>query len=220
MAGLLPLTAAISAAYLSMQLELVPACNPLVDGCVSISRTGRHGLPNIVFRALLLPAAVFQALTWVLCSQWLRTLPSANQANSPSINWLATLGILAGVFLILYGSFLGTEGGAYRWLRQYGTIFYFSFTYLCMVLLLSGLRREQRIERLTVPTLTAVCLLLLVLGLINTLVAQLFDDPLKDRIENITEWWLGLGFVLVFFILANTWRRLRVAMYLPNHHAQ
>jgi len=65
-AGLLPAVAALLALALALQAGLVPACNPFVDGCVSISRAARHGLPNHVFRALVLPAAVLQALAWLL----------------------------------------------------------------------------------------------------------------------------------------------------------
>ncbi len=42
---------------LALRLGRIEACNPFVDGCVSISRAARHGLPIHIFRALLLPAA-------------------------------------------------------------------------------------------------------------------------------------------------------------------
>jgi hypothetical protein len=212
-AGLTVLGGAIGAAWLSMRLELTPTCNPLFDGCVSISRAGRHGLANIFFQGLVLPSAVLQAITWWLCGHWL----ASQQPFSPA-PWFARLGVLAGIFLGVYASFLGTDGDVYRWLRQYGTIFYFGFTYLCMLMLLGRLRRMQDAPRAFAPALQALCIGLLLLGLSNTLLAQLFDDPIKDRIENVTEWWLGLGFVMVFVLIAETWRRLRVAMYL--HHAR
>jgi len=40
-----------------------PACNPYLEGCVSISRAARHGLPNHLFKALVLPAAALQGVT-------------------------------------------------------------------------------------------------------------------------------------------------------------
>lgn len=124
-AGLLPAIAAVAALWLSFSLELIPPCNPFLDGCVSISRAGRHDLPNHVFRALVLPAAALQGLTWLLCSTWLKGLGSGQRAMLVLLPWL---GVVAGVFLVLYGTFLGTEGPAYRWLRRYGVIFYFGFT--------------------------------------------------------------------------------------------
>jgi hypothetical protein len=197
---------AIGAAWLSMHLGLTPACNPLIEGCVSISRAGRHGLANIFFQGLVLPSAVLQAITWWLCGQWLAQRPC-----SPA-PWFARLGVVAGIFLCLYASFLGTEGDMYRWLRQYGTIFYFGFTYLCMLMMLGRLRHMQDVPGVFAPVLQSLCIALLLLGLANTLLAQLFEDPFKDRMENITEWWLGLGFVLVFVLIAETWRRMRVSL--------
>ena len=77
-AGLLPAIAALLAMHLSARLELIPACNPFIEGCVSISRAARRELPNHVFRALVLPAAALQALTWLLCTAWLKRLGAHN----------------------------------------------------------------------------------------------------------------------------------------------
>ena len=82
MAGVLPLLATLIAYTLSVRLGLIEACNPFIDGCISISRAARHALPNHLFRALLLPAAVLQALCWLLCAAWLRTLGAAPTASS------------------------------------------------------------------------------------------------------------------------------------------
>jgi hypothetical protein len=207
-AGLTVFAGAVCAAWVSMHLELTPACNPLLDGCVSISRAGRHDLANIVFRGLVLPSAVLQAITWWLCGQWLSQGPTSFR----SAKWMQILGVLAGVFLCLYTSFLGTEGDAYRFLRQYGTVGYFGLTYLCMLILLGALRRNPDAPRAAASLLQSLCTALLILGLSNALLAQLFDDPVKDRIENISEWWLGLGFVLVFVLLAYLWRRMRATL--------
>lgn len=73
-AGLLPAVAALAAWQLSTRLELIAACNPFIDGCVSISRAARHDLPNHLFGAIVLPAAVLQGLTWWLAAVWLREL--------------------------------------------------------------------------------------------------------------------------------------------------
>ena len=74
---------------------------------------------------MLLPAAVLQAMCWMLCPAWLRTL------GAPPDRWqrvLPALGVAAGVVLVLYGTFLGTEGEGYRWMRRYGVVFYFGLT--------------------------------------------------------------------------------------------
>ncbi|HZF79818.1 MAG TPA: hypothetical protein VEZ89_08505, partial [Rubrivivax sp.] len=121
MAGLLPMVATLLALVLSMRLELVPACNPFVEGCVSISRAARYGMANHLFRALVLPAAALQALTWILVASWLRGLGE----NGRGSRTLLPLGLLAGAALVLYGAFLGTDGTVYRLLRQYGKVVYF-----------------------------------------------------------------------------------------------
>jgi hypothetical protein len=44
--------------------------------------------------------------------------------------------------------------------------------------------------------------------------SETFVDPLKDQVQNVTEWWGGAIFVAVFLALAAIWRRcgLRVQL--------
>lgn len=215
LAGLLPLVATALATVLSMHQGLVPACNPLWDGCTSISRAARHGLPNHLFRALMLPAATLQALVWVLAARWLLLRGAAGRG----VAWIAPLGVVAGVALVVYGSFLGTEGAIYRWLRQYGTVAYFGFT--CLNLLLTGnaVQALVRTGRLAMPralehAMVALAMALVLLGVGNAIVAAAFGEPLKGRVENVTEWWGALIFVLGFCALALMWRRERAVLSL------
>jgi hypothetical protein len=202
--GILPAVAVAIGAQLSMHAELVPVCNPLLEGCLSISRAGRHGLANQLYHIGLLPGAVLQALTWLLCARWLRTSAPGSSSFAMSV-----LGITAGTFFVLYGSFLGVEGAAYRWLRQYGTVGYFGGTYLCMLLLLRRLwplRGTPAVRGWHLRAMMALCVVLLALCVMNTAVAPLFVEPAKDRIENVSEWWTGAGFTVVFVVLALMWR--------------
>jgi hypothetical protein len=130
LAGVLPLVATFVALPLSIRLELIPGCNPFFEGCVSISRAARYGLPNLLFKMLVLPAAALQGLTWLLCEAWLVDLGAPRQRWLRHLAWL---GITAAVFLVLYTAFLGTDGNVYRWLRRYGTVVYFGFTCICML---------------------------------------------------------------------------------------
>ena len=132
LAGLLPMVAALAAMAVSVQQGLVPACNPFVEGCVSVSRAARHGLPNLIFQVLMVPGATLQALVWLLAARWLQ--PDQGRAER-GVRLLAPLGVMAAVALVVYATFLGTEGPVYRWLRQYGTVVYFGFTCLCLLLL-------------------------------------------------------------------------------------
>lgn len=207
-AGLAPALAIAAAFWISIADGFVPSCNPFIDGCVSISRAARHGLANHVFRALLLPAAALQGLTWLLCVVWLKRLG----ATGRSLAWVPWLGVLAAVFIVLYGTFLGTEGLAYRWMRRYGIIVYFGFTYLCMLITAAHIRNLVRSHGLRLPArldvvLVALLAATLLMGLANVFVAPVFGDPdLKNRAENVLEWHAGLAFTLFFCALAWLWR--------------
>ena len=217
LAALLPLVATAIAYALSVRLELAPACNPFFDGCVSISRAGRHGLPNILFRAMLLPAAVLQAMCWMLCPAWLRTL------GAPPDRWqrvLPALGVAAGVVLVLYGTFLGTEGEGYRWMRRYGVVFYFGLTAIgALVVSDQMLRRlrEHPHERRIAFAVSAPCMLLPLLGLAHVLLPLWWSSPAaKLALENVTEWWGSAIFIAFFFGLAWAWRKTRFHMELGS----
>jgi hypothetical protein len=207
LAGLLPLVATVVAYTLSVRLGLVEACNPFIDGCVSISRAARHGLPNHLFRALLLPAAALQALCWLLCGAWLRTLGAAPTRTLRALPWI---GPAAAVFLVLYGTFLGTEGEAYRWMRRYGVVLYFGGTCIAM-LIVSGAARGTALQaRHVARALPALCMTLPLLGLANVFAPLLdADDATRSALQNITEWWGALVFTLFFGAMAWMWRATR-----------
>jgi Na+-transporting NADH:ubiquinone oxidoreductase subunit NqrB len=192
LAALLPLVAAVLALRMSAQAGLVPDCNPLIEGCTSISRAARQGDATPWFRALTMPGAVLQALVWLAAARWL---------GKPV---LAVLGVAAGVALLLYTSFLGIEGTVYRALRQYGTVGYFGFSCIGIVIVAGGLRGSAG------RAMRALAATVLLLGLANALLAPLASPALEDRIQNATEWWGALLLVVAFLLLAGCWRALRV----------
>ena len=208
--GLLPAVAVLVALQLSVRLELIPACNPLIEGCVSISAAARHGLANHIFRALVLPAAALQGLTWMLCPGWLNGLGASADRPLRALPWL---GLLAALFLVLYGTFLGTEGEAYRWMRRYGVVFHFGLTCICMVITAGHLLRLAAPGAIALPmrfdrVLVGLCLVLLGLGLASAF-SPLYapDELVRDRVQNALEWIGGLIFTLFFLALAWLWHR-------------
>ena len=74
---------------------------PFFDGNASISRAGRHGVANLIFRATIIPAASALALFWILASAWLR------QIEQKGGGWIRAGGVVGAVFLIVYASALG-----------------------------------------------------------------------------------------------------------------
>jgi hypothetical protein len=220
-AGLLPLIGTLIAYPLAVRLGLVEACNPFLDGCVSISRAARHGLPNHLFRALLLPAAALQALCWLLCATWLGGVGGPSRR----LRVLPWIGLAADAFLVLYGTFLGTEGDAYRWMRRYGVVAYFGGTCLAMLIVTGALQasraeidgqRHRRIAGL-VRVLLALCIALPLLGLVNAFVPLATgSEAARDALQNSTEWWGGLVFTLFFFVLAWLWHATRFELILAG----
>jgi hypothetical protein len=194
-------------------------CNPFVDDCVSISRMARHeGLATSLFRALVLPGAVLQALTWLAgaCA-----LFDAGLARRRAL-LLAALGSCASLMLVVYGSFLGTDGPVYPWLRRWGTLTYFGGTYLTMLSFASAVLRLRQAQRLTLPPrLLRVVLALLAfigaLGLLHGFSAAAAFAVLEDRIENLTEWWGSLALTLVFVTMGSIWRHWDMRATLRAH---
>lgn len=208
-AGLLPAVAAILAFRISIAHEVFAGCNPFVEGCVSISKAGRHGVANHVFRLLMVPAAVLQAIVWLLCTAWLVRLG----ARGRSLKWLPWLGLAAGLFLVIYGTFIGTEGKVYQLLRRHGVMTYFGCTYLCMLMAAGQLHRLAASGLLRLRfrmdlALLALLALNLAMGLGHVFAAPwLLDEEGRDRIENVVEWWAGASFTVFFLALAWFWKR-------------
>ena len=206
-AAALPAAGALIAFNLAVAQGQFPPCNPLLEGCVSISRAGRHDLPNVVFRALLLPGATLQAVVWVLTAPWLRWLGAPRDRLLALLPWV---GVTAALFLLLYGTLLGSEGPGYQWMRRYGVVVYFGCT--CIAMLIVG-RAAQRVAvatgrlRHAGAVLYVLVAALPVLGLVNsTSPLYLEDNAAQDALGNITEWWGALVFTAFFVVLAWLWR--------------
>ncbi len=205
--AILPLLATAIAFALSARHGHIDACNPFWDGCVSISRAARHGLGNHVFRAIMLPCATLQIAFWWLCRHWLRS------QGRPAGRMIAALGTVAGLFLVLYATFLGTEGDVYRLLRQYGVIVYFAATYLAFLLALRSLGQPPRSP--VFAPLRVVAAGMLLLGIANPAASVLVADAaFGDRLENVFEWHLGLWLTAMFALFARQWRREQLTLRL------
>ena len=177
-------------------------------------RAARYDLGNHVFRAMVLPGATLQGLTWIVLAHWLRPLAPKHRRSLRALPWL---GAIAAIAFIAYGTFLGTDGQTYRWLRANGTVIYFGFTCIAMIFAGGAIREAAVSGAITAPRRLDVALLwlagtLVTLGVANAVVGPMFDEQLKDRIENVTEWWASLIFTCVFVVLAAVWRHNRATL--------
>jgi hypothetical protein len=205
-AGLLPATAVLLALALYAG-EVGSFCNPFIDDCASISRMARHGLAKHLFRALVLPAAVLQMLTWLTAGH---TFAAAGPTRRDAF-LLALLGVCAGISLAVYAGFLGIDGGVYRGLRRWGTLIYFGGTYLAMLIFAHASQRLHAAHRLVLPrthgrVMVTLLVFIAAIGLFHVF-ASVLSPALEDRIENNTEWWGSLALTLNFVTVASLWRR-------------
>ncbi len=209
--AIVPIAAAHIAYALSVQAGHVPECLTYLEGCTSISRAARHGLGNHVFRALMLPCALVQAMVWFATRRWLRgRSPDPTAGRS-----LLALGAIAGVAMGVYVTFLGTDGDVYRWMRSYGVKFYFAASYLALLVVLRNLRDVHPPHPGLRRALLVIALAFLALGLASTAVTGLAsDEDLKARLENVMEWHLGLLLSAAFAVLALLWHRTGFRMHL------
>lgn len=200
--GLLPVAGVAVSAWIAMDQGLVPACNPFVEGCTSISATGRHFPADLAFRAALLPAAGLTAVFWLVCWQWLRSLGAP---GGPGLHAIPVTGVLAALFLVVYVTFLGTQTEIYSFLRRFGVIHYFSMTYLSQLLATRALYRLPGVPVPARRSMLGLCLALLVLGLASILIDLVRWDT--NAVENAMEWNGALLMMAFFPAAARGWRQ-------------
>ena len=201
-AGLLPAAAVLVAWGLSIAAGLVPDCLPWIDGCTSISRAARHGHGNVVFKMVVLPCTVLQALHWALAREWLRLRGREGAATHA----ILALGLIAAVALAVYATYLGTEGRTYGAIRRFGFTTYFGATFVAMLLFVRGLLAlgvHRRISR----AMLAIGLLIVFVGIASVVSGYaVTDDHLRDRLEDLLEWHLAILLTGAFVLHAALYR--------------
>ncbi len=224
-AALLPFFAVHMTYFLAASYGLVDWCNPYYDSCTSISATGRKPPASYLFRATMLPAAVFMMAYWWLNFTWLRHLwlrhfrlqvpdwpdarPKRQAALPMSALWMFGLGIAGCIGLILYVTVLGEQGEAWALQRRTGTVLFFSFTYLAQLLLAGQLLQLRALLPQSVPrlliTMLVLCVLLLCAGLL-TVILDAWDEVFYESVEDAFEWVLTLLLQTNFLLGYLVWR--------------
>jgi hypothetical protein len=207
LAGILPLIAMFGAFWLGVHNDVVPACIPFVDGCTSISATGRRPPGSFLFRAIMLPQAALLLALWYVTVLWLRSLyPDLRQSTAMAILLSGIIGALA---LIVYVTFLGTEEPIYEFMRRTGIYFGFLgialaqlFTAIAVVRVSKLIGRERLLKQARL--MLGLCLAMFALGIIDVVFKMILADA--DAMENRIEWIASVLMQCYFFVMYFAWR--------------
>ena len=205
-AGLAPLIGINLAFWVGASADVLPSCIPYLDGCTSISATGRYAPGDRLFRAIMLPQAVVLAITWYFAALWQKSLNPASRTATPAM----VCGLVGAAALILYVSYLGTREPFYELMRRFGIYFYFAGTVFGQIFLTWGLKRSP-LRR----AMAAVVAVPWLLGLANFIQKALREDP--DRMENVIEWNVSVMMQVWFLLLYVAWRRTGFKVAVRTH---
>lgn len=201
---LLPLLVVHGAWLWSSLAGAIDWCLPYRDGCTSISRAARSSDALFLFRAVMTFNAALLVNYWLQASYFL----AQYDASKTATRWLTGIGITGAIFLVLYATFLGTQGEVYQLMRRYGITIYFSFTVLAQMLFLQQLLVQIPIRFRWVKYKSWLCIWLLLLGLTSVFCNALLTGDAKDRWENIIEWHFALAMNCYFLLTARLWKHL------------
>jgi len=194
--GIAPVIGVTIAYWLGSRYGVLPRCMPLLEGCTSISATGRYLPGSLVFKATLLPHAAFLLVLWWLAVGWLQQV-APRARRHPLVLVFGAIGAAA---LVVYVTFLGTKEPFYEFMRRFGIYFYFLGTALAQIQLTVVMPRS--------PLRTAMLWVIgtpFLLGLANLAQKALFDET--DILENRIEWISAVLMQIWFVLLYAAWRR-------------
>ena len=194
-AGIVPVAGVSLAYWLGVRAEVLPDCIPYLDGCTSISSTGRHMPGSLPFRASLYPQAAFLMFVWWTASAWLSSQGRARYANA-----IQFAGLTGAVALIVYVTFLGTKTEFYEIMRQFGIYLYFLGTVVAQTLFTLAIERGAVRNAMGILIASPW-----VLGIANLLQKELLTTP--NNFENRIEWIVALAMQLWFVLLFRLWTR-------------
>jgi len=200
-ACLLPLVGINIAYWIGAENNVLPSCIPYLDGCTSISSTGRFPPGDRLFRAMLLPQSAVLALTWYFAVLWLKSVKPDSRAG-PAILFSGVTGAVA---LILYVSYLASNDPFYDVMRSYGVYFYFVGTALAQLILSVALDKSTLQRTMVWVTVTPF-----MFGLVNFGQKALLGSLNSN--ENRIEWIASLLMQVWFVLLWLAWRKSRFSV--------
>jgi len=194
--GIVPVIGVAAAYWLNVRAGVLPGCMPLLDGCTSISATGRYMPGSMPFRAVLLPQAAFLVVLWWIGVGWLKQVAPASGVR-PVVLFSGAVGAVA---LVIYVTFLGTKQPFYEFMRHFGIYFYFFGTAIAQIVLTAAMPHSRRRTAMLWVIATPF-----VLGLTNWAQKLWLSD--SDIFENSIEWISALLMQVWFILLYFAWRK-------------
>lgn len=208
--GLLPIIAIHASLLLAIVAGAIAPCIPYLDGCASISATGRYEPAVFLFKPAMTVEAVLMVCYWISNAIWLRALSRVTgQHAGPSTALMSILGVVSALALIVYVTFLGTQTPIYEFMRKFGIYFYFLFSVIAQIMLAGKvLGLSKQLELVSVATISRMQLWLaampLALGALNLALKLTLDDA--DSAENMIEWTSALLMHVYYVLTYFSWR--------------
>ena len=180
--------------------EFVPWCIPHIEGCTSISRTGRFGTSFYIFKFTMIPVAFLAFVYWLDMARWNKVFAP----NGHFLNFAPTvLGCLGAIALLLQISVLGIECGACRTIRSYSTTSFFLLTFIAQWFAWIRIRKQS--ERNWVSVLYLIlCILLSIDVVLFVVIPNLFENT--SALENSIAWRTSYLISLAPALSAFGWR--------------
>ena len=209
-AALLPLLTFNVCYLIAAALEHVPSCIPYLDGCTSVSSTGRSTPESLVFKLGMLASAVLLAFVWHRTAAFLR----ASGQSLLRVSVLRLFAALAVVSLIVYAVTLGMREEEYRALRRIG-IDGFAFSNLLTQITFAVLYRPLQTDatKKLFRWLVILCFILPLLG-VAAEVAKSFGLP-RRATNNAVAWNASLVVAAYYAVVARVWWHHKIASGRP-----
>ncbi len=207
--GFAPIFAVHVSYLIGIRAGILPACIPYIEGCISISATGRYPPSSFLFKSIMMPEAILLVAYWLFSVAWLRSLSRTADRSDKVGTSIAVFGVAGALFLIVYVTFLGNQGPVYDFMRRFGVYLYFLFTVVAQLILIGKVMSVSSSLRIPgVVTITkiqlAVTLIPFALGVLNVVLKAILEDAVA--LERIIEWIFALLMHTYFLLSYFSWR--------------
>ena len=181
--------------------EYVTWCIPHIEGCTSISRTGRSGTSFYIFKFSMIPVACFTFVYWLDMARW-------NKITAPTLRVLdilpSVLGCLGAIALLFQMAFLGIDCGVCRTIRSNSTSLFFLLTFAAQWL--AWIRIRKKSKQLWVVILYLILCLFLSVELVLFITIPILVENSRE-LENAIAWRASYLISLAPAVSAFCWRQ-------------